>query len=404
VSDPRGATPEAIAATFREEAGRICASLVRQLGDFDLAEDLVQDAVVAALEHWPRTGIPDKPAAWLLRTARNAGIDRLRRNARLRDKLEQLQAEIVPSGDQSDDRLRLIFTCCHPALSREAQIALTLRAVLGMSTAQIARAFIVPEVTMAQRIVRAKRKIVEAGIPYRVPAGPELSARLDQVLDLLYLLFNEGFLSSGPTAATSRDLADDATWLCAMLGRLMPGEPEVLSLLALMQLHEARRRSRFTAAGAIVLLQEQDRALWDRAAIRRATNSLERARRMGKPGRYWLEAAIAACHAEAPSFEETDWEQVLALYGALVRLLPSPVVRLNRAIALRRVAGPAAALDEVELLAPLLDRYHLYHATRAELLREFGRISEAAEADRRALELTQNPAEQALLEERIAGP
>jgi RNA polymerase sigma factor (sigma-70 family) len=404
VSGDRAATPDAIAATFREEAGRICSALVRQLGDFDLAEDLVQEAVVAALEHWPADGIPDNPAAWLMRTARNRGIDRLRRDARFREKLALLRMEPPQTEATTDDRLRLIFTCCHPALRREAQIALTLRAVLGMSTAQIARAFIVPEATIAQRIVRAKRKIVEARIPYRVPSGPDLEGRLSQVLDLLYLLFNEGFLSSGPRDSTNRDLAADAIWLCRTVTLLLPRQADALSLLALMQLHEARRAARFSQTGAIVLLQDQDRSRWDRTAIRQAGELLERARRLGIPGRYWLEAAIAACHAEAPSFAATDWEQVLALYGALIRIVPTPVVRLNRAIALWHVAGPAAALDEIESLAPDLDRYHLYHATRAQLLREFGRSDEAAAADRRALELTQNPAEQALLERRIATP
>ncbi len=395
-------TDAAIAAVFREEAARICASLVRRLGDFDLAEDLVQDALLTALERWPHDGIPLKPAAWLLQTARNKGIDRLRRDARYREKLQLLARSPEPAQRDPDERLRLIFTCCHPALGREAQVALTLRAVLGMTTAEIARAFLVPESTMAQRIVRAKRKIVLAGIPYRVPGEQEMADRLHEVLTLLYLLYNEAYLSSGPANATDRDLAADAVWLCRLLVQLMPAQPEVLSLLALMQLHEARRDARFDDSGSIVLLQRQDRSRWNRHAIEDSARLIEQARRMGVPGPFWLQASIAACHAEAPSFESTDWEQVLALYGALQQLVPTPVVGLNRAIALRQVAGPAAALEEVEQLAGLLDRYHLFHATRAELLREFGRNEEAAAADRRALELTDNPAEQALLRQRIA--
>ena len=395
-------TEGAIAAVFREEASRICSSLVRQLGDFDLAEDLVQDALVTALERWPRDGIPAKPGAWLLQTARNRGIDMMRRDARYREKLHILAREPEPARREPDERLRLIFTCCHPALGREAQVALTLRAVLGMTTAEIAHAFLVPEATMAQRIVRAKRKIVEAKIPYRVPDAQALSARLHQVLTLLYLLYNEAYLSSGATHVTDRDLAADALWLCKLLTRLMPAQPEVLSLLALMRLHEARREGRFDGSGRIVLLRDQDRALWNRPRIRDAAALIERARRMGRPGPFWLQASIAACHAEAATFDDTDWPQVLALYGALAQLVPTPVVRLNRAIALKHVAGPAAALEEVEQLSESLHRYHLFHATRAELLREFGRLDEAAAADARALELTDNQAERELLRQRLA--
>jgi len=254
---------------------------------------------------------------------------------------------------------------------------------------------------MAQRIVRAKRKIVETGIPYRVPATTALDERVHEVLTLLYLLYNEAYLGSGPVEPTNRDLAADAVWLCGLLVRLMPSQPEVLSLLALMRLHEARRDARFDE-GNIVLLRHQDRSRWHRDDIDAAVSMIERARRMGTPGPFWLQASIAACHAEAPSFEETDWPQVLALYGALAQHIPTPVVRLNRAIALTHVAGPAAALEEVEQLAATLDRYHLFHATRAELLREFGRFDEAAAADARALQLTDNPAEQALLRRRIS--
>jgi RNA polymerase sigma-70 factor (ECF subfamily) len=395
---------QAIAEVFRDEVGRICAALARTLDDFDLAEDLVQDAVLTALERWPRDGIPQRPGAWLLDVARNRGIDRIRRDTRYREKLRLLVEDRRASDtnhQEADDRLRLIFTCCHPAIAREAQIALTLRAVLGMTTSEIARAFLVSESTMAQRIVRAKRKIVEARIPYSVPSVEEMPARLNEVLALLYLLYNEGYLSSGPEHSTNRDLAADAVWLSTLLNALMPREPEVMSLLALMQFHEARRRARFSTEGGLVLLADQDRGLWDRVAIDHATKLLETARRLGTPGEYWLQAAIAATHAEAPTFEQTDWPEILALYGALLRIVPSPVVRLNRAIALQHVAGAAAALEEIEKLAEVLDRYSLYHAARAELLREFGRIEEAKHADDRALSLTDNPAERLLLRHRI---
>ncbi|MBV9101804.1 MAG: RNA polymerase sigma factor [Candidatus Dormibacteraeota bacterium] len=397
-----GGAADAISAVFREEAGAICAELTRQLGDLDLAEDLVQDAIEAALRTWPRDGLPDRPGAWLLQAARRRGIDRLRRETRYREKLELLMSMASGSSEgEPDDRLRLVFTCCHPAIAREAQVALTLRAVMGMTTAEIARAFLVSEATMAQRIVRAKRKIVEAHIPYRVPNAEMLPERLTQVLAMLYLVYNEGYLSSGPERSTARDLCADALWLCRLVDRLLPDEPEVMSLLALMQLHEARRAARFDAGGALVLLRDQDRALWDGDTIASAAALLERARRLGSPGPYWLQAAIAATHAEAPSYEATDWPEILALYGALLRFAPGPVVRLNRAIALWHVGGAAAAMEEVEALAPALDRYHLYHATRAELLRAFGRHDEAREADARALELTQNPAERELIRRRV---
>ena len=399
ISDPTG---DAMTAVFRDEVGPICGSLVRMTGDFDLAEDLVQDAVVIALQRWPVEGVPDRPAAWLLQTARRRAIDRLRRDTAYRAKLQLLTEGWAPAvHPDPDDRLRLLFTCCHPAIAREAQVALTLRAVMGMTTGQIAKAFLVSEATMAQRIVRAKRKIVDARIPYRVPGPDELPDRLAEVLASLYIVFNEGYLGSGPERATSRDLCADALWLCSLVGRLLPEEPEVIALLALMRLHEARRETRFDAGGALVLLRDQDRARWDHAAIAEAGTLLEQARRLGRPGPYWLQAAIAACHAEAVSFEDTDWAQILALYGALVRLNPSPVIRLNRAIALEHVAGPAPAMEELDALRDELDSYHLYWATRAELLRRFGRLDEATAADRHAIELTDNPSERALLEARL---
>jgi RNA polymerase sigma-70 factor (ECF subfamily) len=403
VSQGRGstATESALAQVFREETGRLVAGLVRFLGDFDLAEELVQEALVSALETWPISGIPDNPAAWLTTTARRKAIDRLRRESRYRDKLVLLAGSPTPTTTEPDDRLRLIFTCCHPALAREAQLALTLRAVCGLTTSQIAHAFLATETAMAQRIVRAKRKIVEAGIPYRVPAREELTGRLREVLAVLYLLFNEGYLASGGPSPHRRDLSADAAWLASLLARLLPEEPEVLGLLALMRLHLARAAGRFDPEGRLVLLPDQDRSAWDREAIVAAGRLIEQAAALGRPGPYQLQAAIAALHAEAPSFEETDWEQIVALYTLLLLHQPSPVVRLNRAIALRHLRGPAAALAEVDALASELDSYHLFHATRAELLRDLERFEEARAADQAALGLTQNPAERELLRQRL---
>ena len=403
--DGGAVTNAALTAVFRAEAGHLVARLTRRLGDFDLAEDSVQDAILAALRTWERDGIPRDPAAWLLTTAYRRALDRVRREARHRDKLALLEASTMPADTVSsaDDRLRLLFTCCHPALSREAQVGLTLRAVAGLTTGEIARAFLVPEATMAQRIVRAKRKIVAARIPWRVPEGGEVRDRLDEVLAVLYLLFNEAHLSSGPGAATRPDLGDDAEWLTRLVVGLLPDQPEAIGLLACVVLSRARDAARFDAAGDMVLLQDQDRSRWDPDRIAEGLRLLEAARRLGAPGRFWIQGAIAACHCEAPTWESTDWPQILALYGALRRIDPSPVVRLNRAVALSHVAGPAAALEEVEQLAAELDRYHLWHATRAELLRRFGRDQEARAADARALELTANPAEQRLLRQRLAG-
>ena len=377
---------------------------MRAMGDFDLAEELVQEALLEAIQHWPKTGIPDKPGAWLFPTARRKAIDQARRDARYRSKLLLLQASAMSvDSAEGDDRLRLIFTCCHPALSREAQLALTLRAVAGLTTAEIARAFITSEATIAQRIVRAKRKIVDAAIPYRIPQDADLGERLQEVLSVLYLMFNEGYLATGGEAATRRDLAEDAAWLAGLLVRLMPGEAEALGLLALMRLHLARSDARFEADGSLVLLQHQDRRRWDRERIASATELLERAATIRRPGPYQLQAAIAASHAEAPSWEQTDWNEIVALYDALLVFTPSPVVRLNRAVALRQVAGASAALAEVDATAPQLEGYYLFHATRADLLREIGREAEARAALERALKLTQNPAERSLLQRRLAG-
>jgi RNA polymerase sigma factor (sigma-70 family) len=383
----------------RDQAGRLAASLTHLLGDFSAAEDLVQDAIEAALRRWPVEGVPDRPDAWLFTVARNRGLDVLRRQSRYREKLAQLQ---WPAREEPDDRLRLLFTCCHPALPRQAQVALTLRTICGLTTAQIAAAFLVPESTVAQRITRAKRKITDAGIPYRIPPDSELPERLQEVLTVVYLLFNEGYLSSTGDGVWSRRLAEDAEWLASSLAWTLPREPEVIGLLALIRLHQARAAGRFDADGRIVLLPDQDRERWDHAAIAEAGQLIARAAASGRPGPYQLQAAIVACHAEAPRWEDTDWAQIVALYDMLLALAPSPVTRLHRAIALRYRTGPDAAMHELDAVAGHLDRYPLFHATRAELLRALGAPEEAREADRRALDLTANPAQRAILEDRIS--
>jgi RNA polymerase sigma-70 factor (ECF subfamily) len=391
---------QAVATVFREEAGRLTAWLVRTLGDFSVAEEIVQDALVAALEQWSVQGIPESPRAWLITVARRKAVDRLRREIVFREKLSQLDR---PLPQESDNRLELIFTCCHPSLAPEVQVALTLRAVCGLTTAQIARAFVVPEATLAQRIVRAQRKIVQAGVPYRIPRDDELDERLSAVLSVLYLTFNEGYLSgSGPIAAR-REIAEDAAWLAQHLASLYPRQAEVLGLLALMRLHLARADARFDANGELVLLRDQDRRRWNRAAIGEAVRLLERAGALKAPGAYQLQAAIAACHAEAAAWDQTDWPQILVLYDMLLRRLPSPVTELNRAVALRYVVGAEPALREVDALAPRLDGYHLFHAVRADMLAALGRRAEAQRSETLALRLTQNPAEQSLLRRRLAG-
>jgi RNA polymerase sigma factor (sigma-70 family) len=378
--------------------------MVRIIGNFDIAEEVVQDSLVAALEKWPVQGVPDNPGAWLMTTAKRRAIDILRRDQRHQEKVALLERSTLPSEPvEADDRLRLIFTCCHPALAQEAQVALTLRAVAGFTTPDIAAAFLVSEATMAQRIVRAKRKIVAANIPYRMPMEDEMAGRLDAVLAVLYLMFNEGYLSRGAEVATRRDLAEDAIWLTRLVDRLMPNQPEVIGLLSLMRLHVARARARFDESGEMVLLPNQDRNLWDRAAIADGIELLERAGAMRAPGPYQLQAAIAALHSEATSWDQTDWHQIVLLYDALLRLSDSPVIRLSRAVALSHFMGPEIALGEVNDLALSLSGYHLFHSTRAELLDRLGESAAAREARLRALELCQNPAERSLLERKLAG-
>ncbi|MEO8246817.1 MAG: RNA polymerase sigma factor [Chloroflexota bacterium] len=400
----------ALAKAVREERGRLVAGLVRILGDWDAAEEVAQDALVSALEHWPRTGLPGRPGAWLTTTARRLAIDRLRRSSRYRERLARIATETREMDTRpatggpldADDRLRLLFTCCHPALAEEAQVALTLRTIGGLDTPAVARAFLVPEPTVAQRLVRAKRKIRDAGIPYRVPEPAELPARLDGVLRVLYLIFNEGYLASDGAVPERRDLARDAAWLTSLLCELMPDEPEPMGLLALMRLHLARADARFGTDGGLVLLADQDRSRWDAAAIRDADRLLRAALRRGRPGRYQLQAAIVAEHALARDYAATDWAEIVGIYDRLLLIEPTPVVALNRAVALAERDGPAAALAAMEPLASRLAGWHLFRAARGEMLRRMGRLDEARHATRAALPLVSNPAERRVLEERLA--
>src|SRR5499427_2344129 len=395
----------ALAEYLRDESGRLVASLTRQLGDFDLAEDSVQDAILEAVRHWPETGVPRQPGAWLHVTARRKAADRLRRAARHRDRV-QLLARIAasapdPAHELIDDRLVLVFMCCHPTLSREAQVALTLRSLLGVTTAQLAKAFLTSEATMTKRIARAKRKIVEAGIPFAIPSGDEIRSRLSEVLTSIYVMFNEGYLSAGPATSQREELANDAEWLAGLLRHLLPEEPEVTGLLALIQLHQARRRARFDDCGDIVLMKDQDRSVWDRPAITAAIELLTSALRMGQPGFYQAQAAIAGCHAVAARWEDTNWELIVNLYDQLLSIADSPIAALNRAIAIEYRDGPEAGLAELDPMGRSLDSYHLFHAARAQMLRGMGRSSEAAAEDRLASKLTSNPAELSLLQRRI---
>ena len=388
-----------LAQVLREEAGPLVARLSRRFGDFDLAEESVQSAVVEALTGWRRDGPPDNPAAWLQVAAQRNALDGVRRSSRQRALAER--AGTTP-GESSgtDDRLALLFACCHPALAPEARLALTLRAVVGLTTPQIARAFLVSESTLAQRIVRAKRKIVAAGVSLAPPPPEQLEARLGDVLAVVYVMFNEGFVSS--TGATQdRDLAADAVWLAGVVATAAPQQPEAWGLAALLTIQHARAAARFDEHGALVLLRHQDRARWDRSAIAEGERLIERAAALRRPGPLQLQAAIAAVHAGAPSWEETDWLQIVMLYDVLARLDPSPVVQLNQAVAHAQLGEPEEALARLEALSEPLAGYHLFHATRAELLTGLGRHDDAREANRTALGLTGNDAERRLLTTRL---
>ena len=412
-----GATPDAVSAavtaTFRDERAIVLAALIRQVGDFGLAEDAVQDAFEQAVTAWRRDGVPANPGAWITTAARRRAIDRLRRNRSVADRAERLadlmrldeQTEEATMDDEStivDDQLRLIFTCCHPALDISARTALTLRALGGLTTGEIARAFLVAEPTMGKRIVRAKRKIADAHIPYRVPADEELPERLRGVLRVVYLIFNEGYVATEGERLVREDLCGEAIRLGELLIRLMPDEPEVWSLSALMLLHDARRAARVDADGRYIALHDQDRALWDADRIRAGRERLERAIRLGRPGEYQVQAAIAALETEAASSDAVDWSQIAELYGALTVLNPSPVIELNRAVAVGLASGPEAGLALLgPLLAePALERYQPLHAAHADLLRRSGDVAGAARAYEQAIALTANAVEREELERR----
>ncbi|MBV9191970.1 MAG: RNA polymerase sigma factor [Betaproteobacteria bacterium] len=394
-----------IEAIYRAESRRVFATLVRLLGDFDLAEEALSDAFRAALEQWPTEGIPDNPRAWLVSTGRFKAIDAIRRRARFdpleEDHAETLAAEERPDAEPiEDDRLRLVFTCCHPALAQDAQVALTLREICGLTTEEIAHAFLTPAPTLAQRIVRAKNKIRDARIPYEVPGGPQLAERLDAVLRVIYLVFNEGYSPSAGASVTRADLSGEAIRLARLLVDLLP-EPEAIGLLGLMLLQESRRTARSSADGDLVTLEEQDRSRWNSALIKEGVALVERALAWRRFGPYTLQAAIAAVHAEAQSAATTDWAQIVALYDVLLGLVASPVIALNRAVAVAMRDGPESGLALIDRIKEL-GNYHLTHAARADLLRRLGRAKEAREAYQRALKLAQQEPERRFLERRIA--
>jgi RNA polymerase sigma factor (sigma-70 family) len=416
VSD--AATHRAIEAVWRIESARLIAGLARLTGDLGRAEDLAQDALVAALERWPRSGIPDNPGAWLMATARHRAIDALRRGSLAERKHQELgrelaarQAAAAPNLDDTlddpvgDDLLRLVFTACHPVLSTEARVALTLRLLGGLTTDEIARAYLVPVATIAQRIVRAKRTLAEARVPFEAPRGAELAARLPSVLEVIYLVFNEGYAATAGDDWVRPALCEDALRLGRVLAGLLPREPEVHGLVALMEIQASRLRARVGPAGEPILLLDQDRGRWDHLLIRRGLAALARAEALGGAlGPYSLQAALAACHARARTAEETDWARIVALYDALAQLAPSPVVELNRAVAVAMAFGPAAGLEAVDALAaePALAAYHLLPAARGDLLARLGRHEEARDEFERAAALTRNARERALLRARAA--